>query len=206
MAVSREGMLLVLSGPSGVGKGTIAHALVERNPKMHFSVSATTRAPRPGEIDGVHYFFITEEAFQQMVDEGRFLEYAQNFGTHHYGTPKAYVEDQRAHGFDVILDIDVKGGMNIKKVCPDAVLIFITPPTLSELESRLIKRGTEDEAALKRRLGEAKKELGYLEQYDYIVVNDVIEKAVHDIENIVSAEANRVTRNKKLVQKYAGGK
>ncbi|MDD3921233.1 MAG: guanylate kinase [Eubacteriales bacterium] len=206
MTAKREGMLLVISGPSGVGKGTIAKCLIDRNPKMHFSVSATTRKPRPGEIEGVHYFFKTEAEFQTMVDENCFLEYMQNFGTHHYGTPKAYVADQRAAGFDVILDIDVKGGMRVKQVCPDAVLIFIAPPTISELETRLIGRGTEGTEAMRRRLEEAKTELTYIEKYDYVVENDVIEIAVHDIENIVSAEANRVIRNQKLVQKYAGGK
>lgn len=124
----REGLLLVVSGPAGVGKGTIDRVLLERNPNMRLSVSATTRAPRPGEIDGVHYFFISDEKFQQMVSKGEFLEYVHVFNMDYYGTPRSFVEEEIALGHDVLLEIDVQGAMRVRETYPDAVLVFIAPP------------------------------------------------------------------------------
>ena len=134
MKQSREGLLLVVSGPAGVGKGSIDGILLERHRNMRLSVSATTRSPRPGEIDGVHYFFIDEERFRQMIAENAFLEYMQVFNMHFYGTPRAYVEQELRAGHDVLLEIDVQGAMRVKESYPDAVLIFVAPPSMSALK------------------------------------------------------------------------
>ena len=147
----REGLLLVVSGPAGVGKGTIDRVLLERNPNMRLSVSATTRAPRPGEIDGVHYFFISDEKFQQMVSKGEFLEYVHVFNMDYYGTPRSFVEEEIALGHDVLLEIDVQGAMRVRETYPDAVLVFIAPPSMGKLKSRLVGRGTETPEAIERR-------------------------------------------------------
>ena len=143
MNQSREGLLLVVSGPAGVGKGTLDKALLERHQDMKLSVSATTRAPRPGEIDGVHYFFKTEEEFKAMIERNEFLEYMHVFQTNYYGTPRSFVEEQLSRGIDVILEIDVQGAMKVKKAFPNAVMIFIAPPSMAELKSRLLGRITE---------------------------------------------------------------
>ncbi len=202
MEQNKDGILIVLSGPSGVGKGTINRELCGRNCRIKNSVSATTRAKRPGEIEGVHYFFKSPSEFETMVARGDFLEYMHVFGMNYYGTPKQYVEEERCHGFDVILEIDVQGGMRVKEVCPDAVMIFIAPPSMGELKSRLIGRGTEMPEVVERRFAMAIEEMTYLSRYDYIVVNDVVEKAVHQIENIVAAEKSRVCRNRGMIQKF----
>lgn len=167
----KKGLLFVISGPSGVGKGTICKKLLERRKELKLSVSVTTRAPRPGEIEGVNYFFRSEEQFQDMIERDEFLEYMCVFGKNHYGTPKAYVAEQRAQGNDVILEIDVNGALNVKKRCPDAVMIFIAPPSMETLKKRLVGRGTETEEAVERRFAEAVKELAAAGEYDYIVVN-----------------------------------
>ena len=171
----KKGLLFVISGPSGVGKGTICKKLLERRKELKLSVSVTTRAPRPGEIEGVNYFFRSEEQFQDMIARDEFLEYMCVFGKNHYGTPKAYVAEQRAQGNDVILEIDVNGALNVKKRCPDAVMIFIAPPSMETLKKRLVGRGTETEEAVERRFAEAVKELAAAGEYDYIVVNDSLD-------------------------------
>lgn len=206
MKQNRKGLLLVISGPAGVGKGTINSALVERNSDIRMSVSATTRPARPGEIDGVHYFFKTEEAFQQMIDEGAFLEYMRVFNTHYYGTPKSFVEQELSEGRSVILEIDVKGAMRVKSAYPDAVLIFIAPPSMSELKSRLIHRGTESSEAIERRFETAYQELEYIAKYDYVVVNDILDLAIVRAEDIIVAERCRVSRNGELIEKLQGGR
>ena len=198
MKEQRNGLLLVISGPSGVGKGTLVNALMERNQKIKMSVSATTRAPRPGEIEGVHYFFKTEEEFKAMVDRGEFLEYIHVFGSKYYGTPRSFVEQQLASGYDVILEIDVQGAMKVKQAFPDAVLMFITAPSMSEIKSRLIGRGTETMEQVEKRFATAFEEIKMIPQYDYVIVNDVVDVAVHHMEAILEAERCRTSRSNYL--------
>jgi len=198
MKEQRNGLLLVISGPSGVGKGTLVNALMERNQKIKMSVSATTRAPRPGEIEGVHYFFKTEEEFKAMVDRGEFLEYIHVFGSKYYGTPRSFVEQQLADGYDVILEIDVQGAMKVKQAFPDAVLMFITAPSMSEIKSRLIGRGTETMEQVEKRFATAFEEIKMIPQYDYVIINDVVDVAVHHMEAILEAERCRTSRSNYL--------
>ncbi len=202
MQQSREGLLIIISGPSGVGKGTVCKALMERNPNMRFSVSCTTRPPRPGEVDGLHYFFKTRDEFLQMVQEGAFLEHMQVFGNHYYGTPRAYVEQQRASGFDILLDIDVHGAMHVKSACPDAVTIFLAPPSMSSLKTRLVGRGTETVEAIEKRFEESFHELRYMKDYDYVVSNDVLDIAIGQVEHIIAAERLRVCRNQAFIESF----
>ena len=206
MKQNRKGLLLVISGPAGVGKGTINLSLISRNSDIRMSVSATTRSPRPGEIDGVHYFFKSEEEFQKMIEEGAFLEYMRVFNTHYYGTPKSFVEQELSEGRSVILEIDVQGAMRVKAAYPDAVLIFIAPPSMSELKSRLIHRGTESTEAIERRFQTAFEELEYVKEYDYVVVNDILDLAIARTEDIIVAERCRVSRNSELIEKLQGGR
>ena len=206
MKQNRKGLLLVISGPAGVGKGTINLSLISRNSDIRMSVSATTRSPRPGEIDGVHYFFKSEEEFQKMIEDGAFLEYMRVFNTHYYGTPKSFVEQELSEGRSVILEIDVQGAMRVKSAYPDAVLIFIAPPSMSELKSRLIHRGTESSEAIDRRFETAYQEMKYIDRYDYVVVNDILDLAIARTEDIVSAERCRVIRNVELIERLQGGR
>lgn len=185
----RRGRLIVLSGPSGVGKGTIGARLIAERDDLCFSVSATTRPMREGEVDGVNYYFKTVEEFQQMIDNGEFLEYMNVFGRNYYGTPRAFVEEKLDSGMSVLLDIDVNGAMVVKENYPEAVMIFIAPPSLSELHRRLVSRGTDTPEAIERRFGEAKSELALLHKYDYVVVNDDLELAVQDVFGILRTTA-----------------
>ena len=202
---SREGLLLVVSGPAGVGKGTLDKALLERHQDMKLSVSATTRAPRPGEIDGVHYFFKTEEEFKAMIERNEFLEYMHVFQTNYYGTPRSFVEEQLSRGIDVILEIDVQGAMKVKKAFPNAVMIFIAPPSMAELKSRLIGRNTETLEQIEKRFATAEKEIAMLPEYEYVVTNDVVEMAVNRMESIITAEKCKVSRSDALLAKLQGG-
>lgn len=205
MKQSRRGLLLVVSGPAGVGKGTIDGALIERNTGMRMSVSATTRSPRPGEIEGVHYFFKSEDEFVHMIENDEFLEYMHVFATNYYGTPRAYVEAELDLGHDVILEIDVQGAMKVRKSCPDAVLIFIAPPSMSTLKSRLIGRGTETMAAIDKRFATAFDEMKMMGEYDYIVVNNVVDVAVNRVEAIIEAEKCKPSRNDEYIFQVLGG-
>lgn len=205
MNQSREGLLLVVSGPAGVGKGTLDKALLERHQDMKLSVSATTRAPRPGEIDGVHYFFKTEEEFKAMIERNEFLEYMHVFQTNYYGTPRSFVEEQLSRGIDVILEIDVQGAMKVKKAFPNAVMIFIAPPSMAELKSRLIGRNTETLEQIEKRFSTAEKEIAMLPEYEYVVTNDVVEMAVNRMESIITAEKCKVSRSDALLAKLQGG-
>lgn len=201
----RKGLLLVVSGPAGVGKGTIDRVLLERNTNMRLSVSATTRAPRPGEIDGVHYFFISDNKFKEMVEKNEFLEYMHVFNLHYYGTPRSFVEEEIAVGHDVLLEIDVQGAMRVREAYPSAVLVFIAPPSMGKLKSRLVGRGTETPEVIERRFQTAFSELEYMKNYDYVVVNDVLDVAISHMEHIVDAEKCRSERNEELVNKLLGG-
>ena len=205
MARKKKGLLIVVSGPAGVGKGTVNAALMQKHPEIRMSVSVTTRAPRPGEIEGVHYFFRTKEEFDRMIEEDAFLEYMHVFGMNYYGTPKAFVETERNKGNHVILEIDVQGAMKVRSRCPDAVLVFIAPPSLKVLKDRLVGRGTETQESIDVRTATALEELKKLPDYDYMVINDVVEEAVADMEAILSAELNRTARNQTLITKLTGG-
>lgn len=195
-----KGFLLVISGPSGCGKGTICKKILERNEKLVFSVSATTRAPRRGEIDGVNYFFIDEEKFSKMVENDEFLEYANVHGNL-YGTPKNFVLEQIERGEIVILEIDVQGALQVKESYPEGVFIFLLPPSMSELKNRIKKRGTETDKDIDIRLKNAFEELKFIDEYDYIVINDEVMEAVEKTETIIGAEKLKVKRLKNIIEK-----
>ena len=175
--------LYVISGSSGVGKGTVLKGFLDKNPEFTLSISCTTRPPRPGEVDGVNYFFVSHEEFQKSIEEDKFLEYAQ-FAGNFYGTKKRYIKECLEQGKNVILEIDTKGALQVKKRMPEAVLIFICPPSFEELEKRLRGRHTEDEETIQRRLSEAKAELERAENFDYKIINDSVENAIKSIEKI----------------------
>lgn len=180
--------LFVISGCSGVGKGTVLKEFMARNIKdFMLSVSCTTRKPRPGEVDGINYFFMSVEEFQDCIKKDKFLEYAQ-FAGNYYGTKQKYINQKFAEGLNIILEIETQGALQVKKKMPEAVLIFIAPPSVEELEHRLRGRHTEDEETIKKRLDLVKIELERSKQYDYIVVNDDLERAVSEIENIARSE------------------
>ncbi len=197
-----KGVLLIISGPSGSGKGTIVERLVSEY-NYAVSISATTRKPRPNEKEGVHYFFNTVEGFKKMIENDELLEYA-GFCGNYYGTPKRFVEEQLKSGNNIILEIEVQGALQVKKKYNDAVLIFTMPPTLDELRRRLEFRGTEDSETIDRRIKRAAEELEFLPGYDYIVINDTIEKAAEDVDCIVKAERMRCSRNPELKNKFKG--
>ena len=188
---THPGKRFVLSGPSGAGKGTICKKLLEETEKLELSVSMTTRSPRPGEVEGISYFFTEKEKFEEHIRCGNLLEHAQVYGNY-YGTPKAPVLEKLAAGIDVILEIDMQGALKVKESYPDGVFIFILPPSMSELRKRLTGRGTETAEAIELRLGETLKELSYIEKYDYCVVNGVLEEAVARVKAIVVAEHSKV--------------
>ena len=198
-----KGIVIVISAPSGGGKGTILKKLFESDDNLTLSVSATTRAPRPGEENGVQYYFVTKEEFSEMLEKGEILEHAE-FCDNYYGTPKAPVVELTEKGKDVVLEIEVKGGAQIKKLIPDCVSIFITPVSLEVLEKRLRNRGTETEDAILKRLATAKVELKEAHNYDYIVVNDKLEDAVEDVKAILRAEKLRYIRNKENLDPSLG--
>lgn len=189
----RRGALFIVSGPSGVGKGTIVRRLMERDPSLRLSVSVTTRQPRPGEQEGVSYHFRSHDQFAQLVEAGELLEHAQ-FGPNAYGTPRRWVEEQQAAGRDVILEIEVKGAIQIKERCAEGVYVFVLPPTLEELASRLRGRQSETPDAVRQRLAIAQDELDFLPMYDFRIVNDDLETAVGQLQAIIEAERCRVPR------------
>ena len=189
----KKGFLLVISGPSGVGKGTVLHDLMNTQKNLVYSVSVTTRKQRPGEIEGVSYFFKTHEEFEKMIEEDKFLEYAK-VHDNYYGTPKEFVEEKINEGKIVILEIDVQGALNVKKNIDNGVYIFLAPPSLSELKNRIVNRGTETERDINLRMSNAKKELSYIKNYDYLVVNDHLNSAINLVNEIINAEKHRVFR------------
>ncbi len=186
-----HGRLMVVSAPSGAGKSTLCRSLLRRHKNVVLSVSATTRQPRPGEKDGRDYFFVSEAAFHSMRKRGELLEWAEVHGQY-YGTPKHFLERQVRAGKYVLLEIDVQGALQVKKHHPDAILIFITTPSFNDLERRLRHRSSETETELRRRLANARKELGYLKRYDYHVVNDRVPLALRRLEAILAAESLRI--------------
>lgn len=188
-----RGRLFVISGPSGTGKGTLVSRLVRDVPGCWVSVSATTRAPREGEVDGTSYFFLTRERFDELVALDGFLEWAEYSGNC-YGTPRASVEQHLAAGDNVILEIEVKGAFQVREKAPEAVLVFIEPPSLQELERRLRERGTEDEAAVQQRLETAKVELSHKMEYDWRLVNDDLDTAAAELAAFVSGQSNDATK------------
>lgn len=186
----KKGMLFVVSAPSGCGKGTIL-AQILKDEKFYYSVSATTRKPREGEKDGVNYHFLQNQEFEKLISENAFLEYAQ-YCDHCYGTLKAPIEENRNQGKHVILEIEVKGAMQIRQLCPDAKFIFIVPPSLEVLRQRLEARGTEDAETIDKRIRQAEEELHFLHQYDYRIVNDVLSEAIADFKSVVRAEELKI--------------
>ena len=182
-----KGKLFVISGASGVGKSTVLKALLERRPNVYFSVSATTRDPRPGELDGIHYHFMDVESFRKWISMDQFLEYAEYVGNF-YGTPKRFVDEAMDQGKDVILDIEVQGAIQVTSKRPDTVRIFIAPPSWAELERRLTERGTDSKDKIQKRLLRAKVEFQTAHTYDYFVINDTVENAVRELDAIMTAE------------------
>lgn len=194
---NERGLLIVLSGPSGVGKGTVRKELFKQpNTNYEYSISMTTRKPRSGEVDGVDYFFKSREEFEQLIEEGGLLEYAEFVGNY-YGTPLAYVNETLDAGRDVFLEIEVQGAAQIREKVPEALFIFLAPPSISELEKRLIGRGTESEEIIKQRIEAAKEELEMMSLYDYVVENDEIQNACDKINAIIVAEHCRRDRVEK---------
>lgn len=198
-----RGFLLVLSGPSGAGKGTVSKELMKNNKDVIFSISATTRKMRDGEVNGVNYYFVSEEEFESMVKNDGFLEHAK-VHNNYYGTPKDFVYDHIEKGEIVLLEIDVQGALQIKKNYKEAVFMFLLPPNMDELKKRIIGRNTETEEDIELRYKNAFKELDFVNEYDYFVVNDEVNQAVKDIENIINAEKHRVKRFKYIKEKVVG--
>lgn len=188
------GLLIIISGPSGVGKNTVLNKVLEAQKDIVYSVSGTTRKPRPGEQNGVNYFFYSWDEFQKLIDEGMLLEWAEFCGNR-YGTPRRFVEDNMVHGTSVILDIDIQGAAQIRRNMPEAVKIFLVPPSWDALRERIVARGAESEAEVERRLGAAPQEIAEIEHYDYVVCNDNLERAVEIIRAIITAEKARVSRH-----------
>ena len=185
--MSNKGLLFVFSGPSGVGKGTIMKEFTSKYPEENFiSVSATTRKPRPGEEHGVHYYFMNQDEFTELVENGGMLEYA-NFSGNYYGTPKGPVYKTLEEGKNVFLEIEVQGAAKVKQICPEAIFIFVMPPNMDELARRLTDRNTEDQKTIELRLSNAKREIEQAKNYDYIIVNNTIEEAVNELTAIVSS-------------------
>jgi len=182
-----RGSLIVFTGPSGVGKGTVLSEFKKLEMPYYLSVSAATRAPRPGEVDGVNYFFMSVDDFEQMIREDRLLEYAQYVGNY-YGTPSEPVYRNLENGIDVILEIETKGAMQIREKCPEAILVFVAPPSMEELRSRLTGRGTERPETIEKRMNEAKRELANADQFDYIIVNETASEAAQELKSIIKAE------------------
>lgn len=197
--MTQQGILIVLSGPSGTGKGTICQELLRNYPNLHYSISATTRSPRFGEINGLNYWFISKEEFQSMISDDALLEWAEVYGNY-YGTPYHHVKELLDSGKDVVLEIDTQGAMQVKGKFPQGVFIYIVPPSLEELADRIHKRGTDSVESIKRRLSCATAEMNKVYSYNYVVVNDEVPIAVRKIEAIISAEKCSVSRSGNLIQ------
>ena len=195
----KQGILIVLSGPSGAGKGTICQELLRSDPGLHYSISATTRAPRVGEENGVNYWFISHPEFQQMIEKDELLEWAEVYGNF-YGTPCHHIAELLHRGEDVVLEIDTQGATQIKKKFPQSVCVYIVPPSLDELAKRIHKRGTDSLENIKTRLSSANDELTYVHHYNYVVVNDEVQRATQKVAAIMIAEKCQVTRNMETIE------
>ncbi len=199
--MSHEGLLVVVSGPSGAGKGTVLKRLKDSDDSIRFSISATTRTIRQGEKEGLNYFFKTRDEFKSMIEAGQLLEWVEYCGNY-YGTPKEYIETTVKEGYDCLLEIEVEGAANVKKAYPDCVLIFILPPSFEELKRRIEKRATEEPEIVAKRLQRAREEMAYIENYDYVIVNDKIEDAVENLRSILKAEKLKLNRNRKMIEQF----
>ena len=197
--MNKEGILIVVSGFSGAGKGTIMKALLERYDNYALSISATTRNPRPGEEEGKAYFFKTTEEFEKMIAKDDLIEYAMYVGNY-YGTPKAYVEEQLRAGKDVILEIEIQGALKVKEKFPNTLLLFVTPPSAEELRKRLEGRGTETQEVIDGRMKRAIEEAEYMDQYDYLVVNDELDVCVEEMHHLIQGEHERCFRNQTFIE------
>lgn len=199
-----KGILFILSGPSGVGKGTVRERLFERTDDLKYSISMTTRQKRPGEVDGIDYFFKTKEEFKELIKQNKLLEHAE-YVNNYYGTPREYVEKTLAEGFDVFLEIEVQGAMQVQENFPEGVFIFLFPPSLEELKKRILNRGTESETLMVNRLKKARKEIEMMNAYDYVVVNDDVDRAVNKIQSIIQSEHCKQSRIAKQYKKILEG-
>ena len=190
--MNHQGILVVVSGFSGAGKGTLMKELLKRYDNYALSISATTRAPREGETDGKEYFFVTKEQFEKMHDERKLIEYAQ-YVNNYYGTPKEYVEQKMAEGKDVILEIEIQGALKVKKRFPDALLLFVTPPSAEELRRRLVGRGTETLEVINARLARAAEEASGMEAYDYLLINDDLDRCVEEMHQLIQLQHRKTS-------------
>lgn len=197
----KPGLLVVVSGPAGVGKGSIVRKMKELSDSVVLSVSATSRLPRPLENEGINYFFKTREQFQEMIENDQLIEWVEYCGNY-YGTPRDFVLSEIKKGHIVVLEIEVEGAINVRKLFPDAVMCFILPPDFKELENRLRGRATENEVTIQKRLLRAKTEFEYINKYDYLVINDTVEKAAQRFENIIESEQMRACRNLELIEEF----
>ncbi len=196
----QKGILLILSGFAGSGKGTVVNELLNRYDNYSLSVSATTRSPRPGEQDGREYFFKTVEQFEAMIEKGEFLEYAK-YVDNYYGTPREYVEHKLDEGKDVILEIEQQGALQIKEKCPEALLLFIMPPSVREIYNRLKGRGTETEEVIMKRMTQGAREARVIERYDYLIINDDLDKCIEDVHNTIQCSKFSTDRNKDIISR-----
>ena len=196
--MKHQGILAVISGFSGAGKGTVMKALLEQYDNYALSVSATTREPRPGEANGREYFFVSEQEFTSMIEKGDLIEYAR-YVNHYYGTPKAYVESMLAAGKDVLLEIEIQGALKVKQQFPEALLVFIVPPSAAELKNRLLSRGTESEDVIEKRLSRAAEEAEGMSSYDYILVNDTVEDCTARLHGLIQSQHYKTSANQKLI-------
>lgn len=200
MKTMPKGILTVLSGFSGAGKGTAMKRLMEKYDDYALSISATTRNPREGEVDGREYFFKATEEFEKMIAQDELIEYAR-YVNHYYGTPRSYVEEQLENGKDVILEIEIQGALKVKEKFPDTLLVFITPPSAKELRRRLIGRGTESMEVIEQRLARAKEEAEGIDDYDCLIVNDDLESCVDELHSVIQNEKKKVARNEEFISK-----
>ncbi|MCT4606410.1 MAG: guanylate kinase [Marinisporobacter sp.] len=198
----KEGLLLVISGPSGTGKGTVCKELLKIEKDIKLSISATTREPRNGERNGVNYHFLEKDVFERQIEQGEFLEYAKVYDNY-YGTPKKYVIDEIKEGNNVLLEIDIQGALQVKEKYPKGIFIFILPPSMNELKKRIVGRGTESEEAIQKRFGSALDEINYVKEYDYFVINDEVKEAVKKIRALIRAENCKVSENiEEIISKF----
>ncbi len=197
--MSEQGILVVISGFSGAGRGTLLKAMMEKYHNYALSISATTRSPREGEQNGKEYFFVNRESFEKMIEEGQLIEYAQ-YVNNYYGTPRQYVFQQMADGKDVILEIEIQGALKIKEQFPESLLLFVMPPNADELKRRLVGRGTESTEVIEARLHRAEEEAAGIDSYDYILINDNLEQCVEDMHQLIQAQHNRVSNNLDFIE------